>query len=60
MLASDMDYRCQNLEQENNALRDENEDLRRKTQGLEQTSTVAIRNLEVEVDEGKRDIRTLK
>ena len=56
----DIDYRCQNLEQENLALCDENEDLRRKTLGLEQTTAAHIRTLEQEVDEAKRDNRSLK
>ena len=48
-VAKDLDFRCGNLEQENMALADENEELRRKAMGLKQTSDAQIRALEGKV-----------
>ena len=59
-LTQDIDFRCQNLEQENAALKDENDDLRRKTIGLEQTTSAHIRSLEEEIDDSKRENHSLK
>ena len=59
-LTSDIDFRCQNLEQENTALQDENDDLRRRTIGMEQTTSAHIRKLEQEIDDSKRENHSLK